>query len=109
MITILKSSRADFNTQLDAQLALPRNDTHLVQSQVREILSQVKEHGDAALLEYCRKYDGLEIAAAGNLLVSEEVVQAATAQIASPVNEALQRSIERVREYHLKQKETLSA
>lgn len=107
MIAILKSNHPDFNTSLDTHLALPQEDTNLVQGQVREILDNVKEHGDEALLQYCRKYDGLEIDVAKNLLVSKDAIRAAPAQLTNRVNDALQRSIERVRQYHLKEKETL--
>ncbi|MBT3427665.1 MAG: histidinol dehydrogenase [Gammaproteobacteria bacterium] len=107
MIAILKSNLPDFNTSLDAHLALPQEDTKLVQDQVREILDNIKEHGDKALLQYCRQYDGLEIEAANNLLVSQDAIRAAPAQLANRVKDALQRSIERVRQYHVKEKETL--
>jgi histidinol dehydrogenase len=107
MIAILKSNLPDFNTSLGAHLALPRKDTKLVQDQVREILDNIKEHGDEALLQYCQKYDGLGLDAAKDLLVSQDALCAAPAQLPSRVKDALQRSIERVRQYHLKEKETL--
>ncbi len=108
MISILKSSSSEFMARLDAYLALPSKDTDQVQSQVRDIISDVEKHGDDALLKYTRKYDGLEVDSAKELVVSDEAIRAAPAQLEREVSQALQRSIERVREYHLRQKAELA-
>ena len=108
MISILKSSSSEFMARLDAYLALPSKDSDQVQSQVRDIISDVEKHGDDALLKYTRKYDGLEVDSAKELVVSDEAIRAAPAQLEREVSQALQRSIERVREYHLRQKAELA-
>ena len=43
MISILKSSSSEFMARLDAYLALPSKDSDQVQSQVRDIISDVEK------------------------------------------------------------------
>ena len=83
--------------RLDAYLGLPSKDSDQVQSQVRDIISDVEKHGDDALLKYTRKYDGLEVDSAKELVVSDEAIRAAPAQREREVSQALQRSIDRGR------------
>lgn len=71
---------------------------------VRDILRNVKERGDTALAEYTRKFDcdTLEVA---DLRVSGEAIQATLDEIPETDVAILTEAIERIRDFHLKQKE----
>lgn len=67
---------------------------------VQEILDNVKEHGDAALIDYTAKFDGAEIAA---IRVSEEEITAGMAQVDPAFLQVLQRAKANISEFHEKQ------
>ena len=67
---------------------------------VQEILDNVKEHGDAALIDYTAKFDGAEIAA---IRVSEEEITAGMAKVDPAFLQVLQRAKANISEFHEKQ------
>ncbi|BCS87701.1 histidinol dehydrogenase [Pseudodesulfovibrio sediminis] len=75
-----------------------------VDSLVRNILADVKTRGDEALVEYTRKFDcdSLEVE---SLRVPAALIQAALADIPKADVAILEESIDRVRTFHLNQKE----
>jgi histidinol dehydrogenase len=71
---------------------------------VRDILADVREHGDEALAEYTRKFDCPDFDAAA-LRVPAQAIQAALDEIPDEDVEILKEAIRRVRDFHLNQKE----
>jgi len=71
---------------------------------VRDILRDVKERGDAALAEYTRKFD-CGTFEAGDLRVPEDAIRAALDEIPGADRAILSEAIERIRAFHLNQKE----
>lgn len=67
---------------------------------VQEILDDVKEYGDAALIDYTAKFDGAEIAA---IRVSEEEITAGMAKVDPAFLQVLQRAKANISEFHEKQ------
>lgn len=67
---------------------------------VQEILDNVKEHGDAALIDYTAKFDGAEIA---TIRVSEEEITAGMAKVDPAFLQVLQRAKANISEFHEKQ------
>lgn len=67
---------------------------------VQEILDNVKERGDAALIDYTAKFDGAEIAA---IRVSEEEITAGMAKVDPTFLQVLQRAKANISEFHEKQ------
>lgn len=67
---------------------------------VQEILDNVKEYGDAALIDYTAKFDGAEIAA---IRVSEEEIAAGMAKVDPAFLQVLQRAKANISEFHEKQ------
>lgn len=67
---------------------------------VQEILDNVKERGDAALIDYTAKFDGAEIAA---IRVSEEEITAGMAKVDPAFLQVLQRAKANISEFHEKQ------
>ena len=67
---------------------------------VQEILDNVKERGDAALIDYTAKFDGAKISA---IRVSEEEITAGLAQVDPAFLQVLQRAKANISEFHEKQ------
>lgn len=75
-----------------------------VEAAVRDIIADVRARGDAALLEYTRKFDRNPAASVAGLTVSDERLKQARAAIPGAQREALERAAARIRIYHERQK-----
>ena len=73
-------------------------------AQVSEILDDVRRLGDGALIEYTRRFDGVELEAAG-MRVSEATLRDSAAQVDKEVLAALRVAIKNVRVFHERQLE----
>jgi len=71
---------------------------------VREIIDRVRRQGDAALLDYIRRFDAPDLTPQG-LRVSEAEVQAAFAQVPPDIQATLDRAIDRIQSFHEHEKE----
>ncbi|MDC0335743.1 histidinol dehydrogenase [Pseudodesulfovibrio sp.] len=71
---------------------------------VRDILDNVKSHGDEALVEYTSQFD-CKVFSADMLRVSDDAIAVALADIPESDVAILQEAIERVRDFHMNQKE----
>lgn len=69
---------------------------------VRSILNDVRARGDEALIEYTKRFDGIECTAE-ELLVSEEEVQAAFESVEQSFIDAIGYAIGNVEKYHRRQ------
>lgn len=68
-----------------------------VLASVRSIISEVRERGDAALLEYTERFDGVSLAA---VAVSPEVAREAWEATSPELQDALSFAADRIRGYH---------
>lgn len=105
MITIrsIRSSSADYGEQLRALVpAGPEPDGELVKT-VAEILTQVRQRGDAAVLEYTRRFDN-RTAGSGNLEIDISSLDSYKRKLPEDLLRALQQAAERIRNYHQRQK-----
>ena len=100
----LHSATAGFAATLDALLARDAEADAAIEATVTEVLAAVKQRGDAALLEYTRRFDQLEVAAAAQLELPREELAAAFAALPGPQREALQQAAARISAYHERQK-----
>ena len=101
----LSTSSASFAEEFSALLSVQEDNHENVLTDVRTILKNVKDNGDAALLEYSNKFDGISAETFAELEISKQQMASAVESIDPIVLEALSQSIERVRSYHQKQKE----
>ncbi|MDR2924771.1 MAG: histidinol dehydrogenase [Azoarcus sp.] len=100
----LDASALGFSAALDALLAFePAADERITRA-VTEILQAVRERDDAAVLEYTRRFDGLDVPSVQELEVSRRELKAALDSLSSQRREALEWAAERVRLYHERQK-----
>lgn len=67
---------------------------------VAQIISDVRARGDAALREWTRRLDGVELR---DLQATREQIETAYAETPSPVREALHRAADRIRLFHAHQ------
>ena len=72
-------------------------DSESLNAKVREIIADVRRRGDAALLEYTRRFDG---AAMESLEVAPAEFAASEAALNAQQREALSRAIDNVRRFH---------
>jgi histidinol dehydrogenase len=81
----------------------PQGDAQL-ESAVRAILAEVRARGDAALLDYTRRFDGLEARTVAELEVPAARLRAALDEIAPAARQALEAAAVRLRAYAERQK-----
>lgn len=100
----LTTSEADFLSRLDQLLAWEQSSDNEVVTTVSGILEDVRNRGDAALLEYTLKFDRVNAASASELELSSDELQAALDVIDDDHRQALEVAAARVRAYAEHQK-----
>ena len=98
----LKSSARNFNARLAALIAYEAAQDPRVDAQVTKILKAVKKRGDAAVLEYTRKYD-FKASSMARLEITPDEMKRALASLPKAQRDALERAAARIRSYHAKQ------
>ena len=101
----LDSSAADFEARLAQVLHWSADTDHAIEARVAEILDDVRARGDAAVLDYTRRFDALEAPSVAALEVTEDALQAALRSIPSAQRDALEAAVSRVRSFHERQLE----
>ncbi len=99
----LSSTDPDFERRLADLLAFESAQDEGVERAVAEILTAVRREGDAAVLAYTRRFDGLEAASMAELELPKAELQAALDGLAPEQREALTQAAQRVRAYHERQ------
>lgn len=87
---------------LDDLLKRSPNNYGQYEDSVRKILDDVKEQGDEAVFAYTRKFDGAKVSA-DNILVTDEEVEEAYAQVEDSLLEIIRKSLKNIESYHVKQ------
>ena len=97
------SSDTDFKQRLDVLLAFESAQDESVDKTVAAILADVKEHGDAAVVEYTNRFDRLSAQSMAELELSRQELQQALDGLLDDQREALEAAARRVRTYHERQ------
>jgi len=100
----LNSTDGGFQAALEKLLAWESVSDETVVSTVNEILQAIKSRGDAALLEYSRRFDALEVDSAAELEMPLTRLEQAYREIGGKERDALQQAAERIRNYAERQK-----
>ncbi|MBL8343182.1 MAG: histidinol dehydrogenase [Rubrivivax sp.] len=104
-IARLSTATADFDRQL-ARLQHWSEDTDAaVEHAVEEILADVRRRGDAAVLEYTARFDGLQATSVAALEVPKAELAAALQAITPAQRNALEAAAARIRAFHERQLE----
>ena len=99
----LNTQDTDFNTQLDQLLSWESVSDASVNQRVLDIIDNVRTRGDAALVDYTRQFDGLDVAQMSDLILNRERLELALTRITPEQRSALEIAARRVREYHERQ------
>lgn len=100
----LSTASADFEAEFAKRLHAHGGFDAGVEQRVAEILADVRQRGDAAVLEYTARFDGLSAPSLAALELTPADFQAAFDAIAPAPRQALQAAAARVRSYHEAQK-----
>jgi histidinol dehydrogenase len=98
------SSRPPFD-ELRGLAAAASTDDPELRDAVAAILRDVAERGDAALLEYTRRFDRVEAGSVAELRVGAEALERAAASVDPALLESLRRAADNVRRFHERQRE----
>ncbi len=94
------ATAADFDARLTELLALGDEPDRQIAARVDEILTAVRQRGDAALIEYTRRFDRVDAAAAADLEIGPGAMKAALAALAPEDRAALETAAARIRRFH---------
>ncbi len=93
----------NFEHQFAAILARGEETRKEVEAVVLDIIADVRTRGDAALLDYTKKFDRLRLEA-GDLEITEMEIERAFSEAGDEELSALRLAVERVERFHAKQK-----
>ena len=100
----LSTTQPDFEQRLAELLAFESAQDPQVDTTVAAILADVKTRGDAAVLEYTARFDGVQADTLAALEIPQSELQAALVRIPAARRTALEAAVARVREYHQRQR-----
>ncbi|MGE5090265.1 MAG: histidinol dehydrogenase, partial [Candidatus Levyibacteriota bacterium] len=100
----LDSAAPGFAAELDALIAFEAGQDPAVDATVAAIIADVRARGDAALLEYTARFDGLAVAKAADLRISAEAMREAHDALPAAERDALTTAAQRIRDFHERQR-----
>ena len=102
---LLSTAQADFEPLFAQRLHWSADTDAAIEQRVAEILADVKARGDAAVLDYTQRFDGLAAGEMKALELTAAELKAAFEGLPGAQREALQSAANRVRSYHEAQKQ----
>ncbi len=99
----LSNKDADFETRFAELLAGKREISEDVDQIVRDILEDVRKRGDAAVVDYTKRFDRLEASSLADLKVTEAEIEAAVSEVPEATIDALKLARERIHSHHARQ------
>ncbi|MBC7602831.1 MAG: histidinol dehydrogenase [Ramlibacter sp.] len=100
----LSTADSSFEAEFARRLHWSADTDAQVEQVVAAILADVQQRGDAAVLEYTQKFDGLAASSVGELELEQRELKNAYHGLPAEQREALQAAANRVRAYHVAQK-----
>ena len=100
----LSTAQADFETLFQQRLHWSADTDTAIEQRVADILADVKARGDAAVLDYTARFDGLQVATVADLELHQADFKAAFDGLPEAQKRALQDAAARIRSYHQAQK-----
>ncbi|MBO5372048.1 MAG: histidinol dehydrogenase [Lachnospiraceae bacterium] len=100
----LKLSSETKNNILNDLLKRSPNNYGEFESRVNDIITNVRENGDAAIFDYTKKFDGADINAS-NIKVTEEEIKEAYEQVDEKLLEVIRKAKVNIHDYHVMQKQ----
>jgi len=100
----LSTAQADFEARFQERLHWSGETDAAIEQRVAEILADVRQRGDAAVLEYTARFDGVSADTLQALELTQGELKAAFEALPAAQREALTAAAQRVRSYHEAQK-----
>jgi histidinol dehydrogenase len=101
----LNTADAGFEAAFATRLHWSADTDQAIEQRVADILSDVRRRGDEAVLEYTRRFDGLNVSSMDELAISADEFARAFDSLNGAQQRALQDAADRVRRYHEAQKQ----
>jgi len=103
---IFSTEDKGFDKALDNIVKRGESDTSKVEAAVKAILNDIRHNGDASLLKYTERFDGVRIKQAQELRVRSKEIQKAIKKIPKKDLKILRIAADRIERFHKKQKRT---
>ncbi|MDQ8019908.1 MAG: histidinol dehydrogenase [Bordetella sp.] len=100
----LSTVSATFDADFKARLHWSADTDAAIEQRVSDILADVRRRGDAAVLEYTRRFDGLAAESMAQLELTQADFRQAFDSLPAAQRDALRAAADRVRSYHEAQK-----
>ena len=100
----LDTSAPGFDAELAALIAFEAAQNSGIDATVANIIADVRARGDAALLDYTRRFDRLDTTSVAALEITAAQMHAAYASLPTAQSDALGSAAARIRSYHERQK-----
>ncbi|RTZ43265.1 histidinol dehydrogenase [Candidimonas sp. SYP-B2681] len=100
LITRLSTQSESFNSALRTLLAFDASQDESIERATADILKNVQQHGDSAVLDYTQRFDRVSAPSVAALEIERREWLAALDQLPSGQRQALETAAERVRVYH---------
>ena len=100
----LATTQPDFEARFAELLAIESAQDPKVDADVAAILADVKARGDAAVLEYTRRFDRVTAGSVRELEIPRGELERAATALDQPVRDALAQAAARIRAYHDRQR-----
>ena len=100
----LSTAEADFEAKFRARLHWSAEQDDAIEQRVKDILADVRTRGDAAVLEYTARFDGLQAGSMAALELKAAELKAAFDGLPPEQRAALEQAAARIRRYHAWQK-----
>ena len=105
VVARLRSAESSFSERFESLLAVPAEADSEVEKTVRGIIAAVRRDGDAAVLEYTRRFDGVAAQTLSDLRITGSALDAAWNTIGASERAALAEAAARIRDYHERQRQ----
>jgi histidinol dehydrogenase len=102
MAQMLDTRDGAFEARFQALLGMKRESSADVNDAVAKIIASVRERGDAALIDFTKQFDHLDLSETG-IAVSEDDIQAALAEVDDETVDALKFAHARILDHHKRQ------
>jgi histidinol dehydrogenase len=100
----LSTASSTFEAEFKARLHWSADTDAAIEQRVADILADVHQRGDAAVLDYTARFDGLDAPGMAALELTQAELKAAFEAIPEAQRDALKSAAQRVRRYHEAQK-----
>ncbi|WP_188149995.1 histidinol dehydrogenase [Teredinibacter waterburyi] len=100
LINRLDTSSPDFDAKLTSLLEWEGAANAEVERVVKSVLSDVRQRGDTALIEYTNRFDRRDVKRGQDLIIESAALQAALAKIPQQQVDALKQAAARIEAYH---------